>query len=84
MPVSLFERMRSGLAKTQSALIGRVDALLGGRQKVDAELLEELEEILITADFGMKTTQTLVQALQKRFAGGDAGAEAVRASYNFV
>ncbi len=80
VPVSLFERMRSGLAKTQSALIGRVDALLGGRQKVDAELLEELEEILITADFGMKTTQTLVQALQKRFAGGDAGAEAVRAA----
>jgi len=70
-PVSLFERMRAGLAKTQSALVGRIDALLGGRQRVDAELLEELEEILITADFGMKTTQDLVQSLQKRFATGD-------------
>lgn len=71
-PVSLFERMRAGLAKTQSALVGRIDALLGGRQRVDAELLEELEEILITADFGMKTTQDLVQSLGKRFAGNGA------------
>jgi fused signal recognition particle receptor len=71
-PVSLFERMRVGLAKTQSALVERIDALLGGRQRVDAEVLEELEEILITADFGMKTTQDLVQSLEKRFAGNGA------------
>jgi fused signal recognition particle receptor len=77
-PVSLFERMRTGLAKTQSALVGRIDALLGGRQGVDAELLEELEEILITADFGMKTTQDLVQSLAKRSAGGNAAAAALR------
>jgi fused signal recognition particle receptor len=53
-PVSLLEKMRTGLAKTQSALVGRVDALLGGRQKIDEELFEDLEEILITADFGME------------------------------
>ena len=48
-PPSLFERMRSGLSKTSSSLVGRIDSLLRGRQ-VDEELLEELEEILITAD----------------------------------
>nr|WP_226989411.1 signal recognition particle-docking protein FtsY [Desulfuromonas sp. TF] len=69
--VSLFERMRSGLAKTQASLVGRIDALLSGSRGVDADLLEELEEILITADFGMKTTQDLIQALKKRVAGGD-------------
>jgi fused signal recognition particle receptor len=77
-PVSLFERMRVGLAKTQSALVGRIDALLGGRQRVDAEVLEELEEILITADFGMKTTQDLVQSLEKRLAGGNDAADGLR------
>jgi fused signal recognition particle receptor len=77
-PVSLFERMRAGLAKTQSALVGRIDALLGGRQRVDADLLEELEEILVTADFGMKTTQDLVRSLEKRCAGGNAVAADLR------
>jgi len=69
--VSLFERMRSGLAKTQASLVGRIDALLSGSKGVDADLLEELEEILITADFGMKTTQDLIQSLGKRVVGGD-------------
>lgn len=70
-PPSLFERMRSGLSKTSSSLVGRIDSLLRGRQ-VDEELLEELEEILITADLGMKTTQELMQALNKRRARGEA------------
>jgi len=67
---SLFDRMRAGLAKTQSSLMGRIDALLGGSQVVDEDLLEELEEILVTADFGMKTTQDLIQTLEKRVLGG--------------
>ena len=58
-PLSLFDRMRAGLAKTQNALVGRIDALLRSR-KVDAELLENLEEILIAADFGMQTTMDLI------------------------
>lgn len=70
-PPSLFERMRSGLSKTSSSLVGRIDSLLRGRQ-VDEALLEELEEILITADLGMKTTQDLMQALNKRRARGEA------------
>jgi fused signal recognition particle receptor len=43
-----------------------VDALLGARPRLDEEFLEELEEILITADFGMQATQELVQALTAR------------------
>ncbi len=76
---SLFERMRSGLSKTQSALVGRIDTLLKGSRAVDDDLLEELEEILITADFGMQTTQELIQAIEARFARGtEASPEAVR------
>ncbi len=64
--LSLFERMRQGLAKTQTSLVGRIDSLLKGSKVIDADLLEELEEILITADLGMKTTRQLVEALEER------------------
>jgi fused signal recognition particle receptor len=65
-PVSLYQRMRQGLAKTRSSLVGRMDDLLGSHPSLDDEFLEEMEEVLITADFGMKTTQDLVQALTGR------------------
>lgn len=65
-PVSLFQRMQQGLAKTRTSLVGRMDALLGSHARLDDEFLEELEEILITADFGMRATQELVQALTGR------------------
>ena len=78
-PQSLFERMRKGLAKTQSAVLGRIDSLLKSHKGEDAELLEELEEILISADFGMKTTMELTAAIEKRLAkGGAPRHEAVR------
>ena len=65
-PVSLYHRMRQGLAKTRSSLVGRMDDLLGSHVRLDDEFLEEMEELLITADFGMQTTQELVQALAGR------------------
>jgi len=65
-PANLFQRMRQGLAKTRNSLVGRVDALLGSHARLDDDFLEELEEILITADFGMQATQELVRALTGR------------------
>lgn len=65
-PVSLLQRMKHGLAKTRSSLVGRMDALVGSHARLDEAFLEEMEEILITADFGMKATQDLVQALTGR------------------
>jgi fused signal recognition particle receptor len=63
---SLFERMRAGLAKTQASVVGRLDGLLRGRQGIDAELFEDLEEILVTADFGLRTSQELIVAIKSR------------------
>lgn len=68
-PVSeagLFGRLRQGLAKTRSSLQDRFEALLEGHPRLDEEFTEELEEILITADFGMQATQELVDALGSR------------------
>jgi len=63
--VSPFERLRQGLARTSSSLVGRIDALLRGAS-LDADLLEELEEVLITADVGVQTTTEIIAALQQR------------------
>ncbi|MEZ4600015.1 MAG: signal recognition particle-docking protein FtsY [Syntrophotaleaceae bacterium] len=78
--VSLFDRMRVGLAKTKTSLVGRIDDLLSGSSAIDEDLLEELEEVLVSADFGMKTTTDLMQSLEKRIGRGEAKKpEALRA-----
>jgi len=63
---SLFERLRKGLSKTREELAGKLDSLMSGRKKIDAETLEELEEILISADIGVPTTLSLVKRLEER------------------
>ena len=69
--LSLVERFRRGLSKTQSSLVGRVDSLLRGHAVIDEDLIEELEEILITADLGMPTTQRLIKSIETGQARGD-------------
>jgi fused signal recognition particle receptor len=61
-----FERLKSGLSKTHDNLVGRIDALLLGKKKIDADTLEELEEILITADIGVVTAVELIRILEQR------------------
>jgi fused signal recognition particle receptor len=62
----LFERLKQGLSKTSASLVGRIDQLVLGKKKIDAETLEELEEILITADLGVNTTVDLIRTLEQR------------------
>ena len=61
-----FERLKRGLSKTSESLVGRIDALLLGKKKIDADTLEELEEILITADLGVPATVDLIRTLEQR------------------
>ena len=60
------QRLKQGLAKTRGRLGGQLSSLFGVGRKIDAELYEELETILITADIGMDATQALLETLQKR------------------
>ena len=62
----LFERLKAGLKKTTEGLVGRIDALVLGKKEIDADTLEELEEILITSDIGVKTTVELIRSLEQR------------------
>lgn len=61
-----FERLKQGLQKTKESLVGRIDALVLGKKEIDADTLEELEEILITSDVGVKTTVELIRTLEQR------------------
>jgi len=60
------QRLKQGLAKTREKLGGQIAGLFGVGRKIDAELFEELETILITADVGVDATQFLLDALQRR------------------
>ena len=62
----LFERLKRGLSRTSESLVGRIDALLLGRKQIDADTLEELEEILITADLGVPATVELIRTLEQK------------------
>ena len=66
----LFDKIKNSLAKTRTAVLGRMDALLFGRNQIDAELLEEIEEILIAADVGVKMTTEIMTALEARRRAG--------------
>lgn len=66
----LFDKIKNSLAKTRTAVLGRMDALLFGRSQIDAALLEEIEEILIAADVGMKMTTEIMTALETRRRAG--------------
>ncbi|MFZ3207280.1 MAG: signal recognition particle-docking protein FtsY [Geobacteraceae bacterium] len=61
-----FERLKNGLSKTHDSLIGRIDRLVLGKKQIDADTLEELEEILITADIGVATSMDLIRGLEQR------------------
>ncbi len=66
-PASGFlERLKKGLSKTSTSLVGRIDRLLLGKKEIDADTLEELEEILISADIGVATTVELIRGLENR------------------
>ncbi|MGB9698131.1 MAG: signal recognition particle-docking protein FtsY [Thermodesulfobacteriota bacterium] len=56
-----FQRLKEGLFKTRQGLVERIDQLIAGKRKIDEALLAELEEVLITSDLGVKTTQELLR-----------------------
>ncbi len=67
---SFWGRLKSGLTKTRNALFTPVDSLLKAFTKVDEDLLEELEEILISADIGMSATEEILDELRARIKDG--------------
>ena len=67
---SFWNRVKDGLSKTKNALFGQIDDLLKNFVKVDEDLLEELEEILICADVGINATEQIIDELREQIKDG--------------
>jgi fused signal recognition particle receptor len=57
--------LRERLDKTRQGFLKKIDRLLSGRQTIDADLFDELEEVLISGDLGVQTTTRIMQELQQ-------------------
>jgi fused signal recognition particle receptor len=83
--MGFFEKLKSGLQKTKNALFGRVDELLKAFVRIDEDFLEELEELLITADVGVDTTMEILDTLREHIRDGRIkGADDVRAELQTI
>ncbi len=63
---SLLERLKQSVSKTRTELAARVEQLLTGDRPVDPELLRQLENALLSADIGVRTTKEIIIALRQQ------------------
>jgi fused signal recognition particle receptor len=70
--------LRKGLKKTREGegLFGRLRSLFVGKKEIDPQLLEQIEEVLLTSDVGVKTTAMLIDALKEELSKGELKDEA--------
>ena len=64
--MSVFDKLKNGLKKTRESIARKIDQVLVSMGKVDEELLEELEEILITSDVGVETSVGIIDQLREK------------------
>ena len=64
--MGFFEKLRAGLSKTKKALFGGIEDLFKRFRRVDEDLFDELEELLITSDVGVETTEELLDNLRAK------------------
>ena len=67
---SFWSRVKAGLSKTKNALFGQINDLLKNFVKVDEDLLEELEELLICADVGVNASEEIIEELREQIKDG--------------
>ncbi len=61
-----FNKLKEGLSKTRDSFVDKIQVALGFGRKIDDALLDEIEEILITADIGVDTTEKIISAVKDR------------------
>ncbi len=63
---TLLDKLKSGVQKTRAGLVTRLEDALSGRKEIDADLLDELEYTLISADIGVSTTNEILDRIRER------------------
>ena len=64
--MGLFAKIKEGLKKTRDSVVGQIDTMLKSFTKIDEELFEELEELLVMGDVGINTSQKICEELRKK------------------
>lgn len=64
--MGLFNKIKNGLKKTRDAVVNQIDSMLKSFTKIDEELFEELEELLVMGDVGVNTATKITDELRKR------------------
>lgn len=64
--MGFFNKIKEGLKKTRDAVIGQIDSMLKSFTKIDDDLFEELEELLVMGDVGVPTAEKICEELKKR------------------
>src|SRR5271165_1088136 len=62
----LLERLKAGIQKTRAGLMEKLEDAFSGRKEIDAQVLDELEYALITADIGANTTAEILERICQR------------------
>ena len=74
-----FNRLRQGLQKTREGFLGRLQTIFGGKVRLDQDTLDQIEELLISADMGVKSAVQITRSIEKRLQqqGGEATMDTV-------
>lgn len=64
--MGVFDKIKQGLAKSRNSIVGNINSVINSFTKIDEELFDELEEILITADIGVATAGEICESLRKK------------------
>ena len=68
--MAFLDKLKAGLSKTKNAIFGQVDNVLRAFVRVDEDLLDELEELLICSDVGVNATEEIIDELRERIKDG--------------
>ena len=68
--MAFLDKLKQGLSKTKSAIFGQIDEVLKAFVRVDEDLLDELEELLIMSDVGVGATEEIIERLREAIKDG--------------
>jgi fused signal recognition particle receptor len=62
--VGFFDKLKAGLEKTRQSFTDKIEEIVTGHGKIDEDLLEDLEFVLLSADVGVQTTEKLIEGIR--------------------
>ncbi len=65
--------LRKGLAATRGGFMARLKAIFTGKKEIDPAILEQIEEVMLTSDVGVKTTQAILERLRDKLSKNELG-----------